>query len=99
MISYLLVYSIFPDLFLTKDYWNKATDLMLKEKPDMEFVVVTDDYKTAKLRDDRLDTIERALSEIEAALIAVDYWPRDIVRAYQALSAAVADYREGESNN
>ncbi len=41
-------YTIYPDLFLTADYWNSAINLMKKERPDMKFLVVTDDYPTAR---------------------------------------------------
>lgn len=41
-------YSVFSDLFLTKEYWQEAVELMKKERPDMKFIVVTDDYETAK---------------------------------------------------
>lgn len=41
-------YSVFPDLFLTKDYWEKAIDRMLKVNPDMKFEVHTDDPALAK---------------------------------------------------
>ena len=58
-----------------------------------------DDSKTSERRELALDTIERALSEIEGAFGTVDYWPKDIVRAYQALSAAVADIRVSEDDN
>lgn len=42
-----------------------------------------------------VERIERALSEIEIALNE-DVWPIEIIRAYQALSAAMADYTEGK---
>lgn len=38
----------FPDLFLTRDYWDKAMRIMRREKRDMKFVAVTDDPQTAR---------------------------------------------------
>jgi hypothetical protein len=40
-------YALYPDLFLTKDYWDKAVEEMLKINPQMKFEVHTDDHKTA----------------------------------------------------
>lgn len=40
-------FTVFPDLFLTRDYWETAMTLMLRERPDMRFMVVTDDPETA----------------------------------------------------
>lgn len=37
-----------PDLFLTKEYWDTAMDIMRKENPEMKFVAVTDDPVTAR---------------------------------------------------
>lgn len=42
-------YTLFPELFLTLDYWNKAIRNMQKIKPGIRFRVVTDDPETAKL--------------------------------------------------
>jgi hypothetical protein len=42
-------YTIFPDLFLPIDYWNKAIDIMLNVNPKMKFEVHTDDPATASL--------------------------------------------------
>lgn len=42
-------YTIFPDLFLTKEYWNRAIAHMLSLNPNMIFRVVTDDVETARL--------------------------------------------------
>lgn len=40
-------YTQFPELFLTKDYWDTAMNIMRQERPDMKFVAVTDDIPTA----------------------------------------------------
>lgn len=41
-------YTLFPDLFLTQDYWNDCIGIMRQENPQMQFHVVTDDPITAK---------------------------------------------------
>lgn len=41
-------FSVFPDLFLTKEYWDEAIKRMLEINPDMIFQVHTDDIETAK---------------------------------------------------
>lgn len=41
-------YIAFPDLFLTKDYWDRAIKLMKENNWNMEFEVHTDDPITAK---------------------------------------------------
>lgn len=41
-------YSLFPELFLTKDYWDLAMEEMRKINPQMKFEVHTDDMKLAK---------------------------------------------------
>lgn len=41
-------YTLFPDLFLKKDYWDKAIAMMLDINPEMQFEVHTDDPATAK---------------------------------------------------
>lgn len=41
-------YTIFPDLFLTKDYWDKAIKLMKEKYWHIEFEVHTDDPITAR---------------------------------------------------
>lgn len=41
-------FTAFPDLFLPKEYWDKAIRLMLVKNPDMKFEVHTDDPITAK---------------------------------------------------
>lgn len=41
-------YSIFPDLFLTYDYWQDAVKKMKQINPNMRFEVHTDDILTAK---------------------------------------------------
>lgn len=41
-------FSIFPDLFLTREYWDTAIKLMKEWNPSMEFEVHTDDPVTAK---------------------------------------------------
>lgn len=40
-------FTLYPELFLTKDYWDKAIAEMRKINPDMVFRVVTDDPITA----------------------------------------------------
>lgn len=41
-------YTQFPDLFLTKDYWNDAISQMKTWYPNITFKVVTDDPTTAR---------------------------------------------------
>jgi len=41
-------YTVFPDLFLPKSYWDKAIGRMLLINPEMKFEVHTDDPETAK---------------------------------------------------
>ncbi len=41
-------YSVFPELFLTKDYWDDAIYQMLGSRSDMRFEVHTDDPVLAK---------------------------------------------------
>ena len=41
-------YTVFPDLFLTRKYWQDAMDNMRAFIPNVFFRVVTDDVKTAK---------------------------------------------------
>ena len=41
-------FSVFPDLFLTKEYWKEAIEIMLKDDPAMQFQVHTDDEALAK---------------------------------------------------
>ena len=41
-------FKVFKDLFLPKDYWDKAIAMMKKINPKMRFEVHTDDKKTAK---------------------------------------------------
>ena len=41
-------FTAFPDLFLTKDYWDEAVEMMFKINPKMKFEVHTDDPETAK---------------------------------------------------
>ncbi len=40
-------YKYSPDLFLTKEYWQGAMNLMIEDTPDIEFYVVTDDIGEA----------------------------------------------------
>lgn len=40
-------YKLYPDLFLTKDYWDKAIEMMLSKYKHLIFQVHTDDPKTA----------------------------------------------------
>lgn len=42
-------YTIFPDLFLTKTYWDRAIAKMLEINPEMTFKIVTDDPQTAQV--------------------------------------------------
>lgn len=41
-------YSSVRDLFLPQTYWNRAIQVMLNRNPDMKFMVVTDDPRTAQ---------------------------------------------------
>src|SRR3990167_1651491 len=41
-------FAVFPDLFLTKDYWEEAIEKMKKINPQMRFEVHTDDGVLAK---------------------------------------------------
>lgn len=41
-------YSAYPDLYLTKDYWDKAIEIMKVKNPKMRFEVHTDDPERAK---------------------------------------------------
>lgn len=41
-------YSVFPDLFLTKEYWDEAMAVMAFHHPNMRYEVHTDDPATAK---------------------------------------------------
>uniref|UniRef100_A0A6M3Y4I4 Putative glycosyltransferase n=1 Tax=viral metagenome TaxID=1070528 RepID=A0A6M3Y4I4_9ZZZZ len=41
-------YKLFPDLYLTKQYWDKAVLAVLLEHPDIKFEVHTDDPEEAK---------------------------------------------------
>lgn len=41
-------YALFPDLFLTEDYWAEAMDRMRDMYPDIKFEVHTDDVITAR---------------------------------------------------
>lgn len=41
-------YSVYPDLFLTPEYWKQGIDMMLKINPKMKFEVHTDDIILAK---------------------------------------------------
>ena len=41
-------YTIFPDLFLTHDYWNKAIATIHLKYPRIKFEVHTDDIATAE---------------------------------------------------
>lgn len=36
-------FAVFPDLFLTKDYWEDAMSIMLQINPNMKFEIHTDD--------------------------------------------------------
>ena len=41
-------YKWVKDFFLPKSYWNKAIEMMLEERPDMQFEVHTDDADEAR---------------------------------------------------
>ena len=41
-------YTLFPELYLTKDYWETAINMMLKKNYNMKFVCVTDDPIAAR---------------------------------------------------
>lgn len=41
-------YSVFPDLFLTPEYWQQAIEMKRKRNPNMRFEVHTDDPTTAQ---------------------------------------------------
>lgn len=41
-------FALFPELFLTKEYWDEAISMMRQINPDMAFKVVTDDVPLAK---------------------------------------------------
>jgi len=41
-------YTLYPDLFLTKEYWSDAIGRMVAKYPKMQFEVQTDDPDTAK---------------------------------------------------
>lgn len=41
-------YTIFPDLFLTKDYWDSAIEMINGQNPNIKFEVHTDDPRTAE---------------------------------------------------
>jgi hypothetical protein len=43
-------YTIYPDLYLSTDYWNKAIEMMREINPQMRFEVQTDDVESAKLQ-------------------------------------------------
>ena len=41
-------FAVYPDLFLTKEYWKEAIDTMLKTRLGMKFEVHTDDVELAR---------------------------------------------------
>ena len=41
-------FSVFPDLFLTPEYWQEGVDMMRKINPNMKFEIHTDDEALAK---------------------------------------------------
>lgn len=41
-------YALFPELFLTKEYWDKAMSMMREKYPDIEFIIHTDDKELAR---------------------------------------------------
>lgn len=43
-------YTVFPDLYLTNEYWDKAIKFMLEINPNMKFEVQTDDPHSASLQ-------------------------------------------------
>ena len=40
-------FKVFPDLFLPKEYWDRAIEMMKKINPNMKFEVHTDDWEEA----------------------------------------------------
>lgn len=43
-------YTIFPDLYLSKEYWQDAISMMRAKYPNVEFEVQTDDIASAQLQ-------------------------------------------------
>lgn len=43
-------YTVFPDLYLTNEYWDKAIAMMREVNPKMRFEVQTDDALAAKIQ-------------------------------------------------
>lgn len=43
-------YTMFADLYLTKEYWDKAIGMMLDINPNMKFEVQTDDVYSAQIQ-------------------------------------------------
>ena len=41
-------FTMFPDLFLTQDYWDEAIGQMLRVNPNMKFEIHTDDPESAR---------------------------------------------------
>jgi len=41
-------YTQFPELYLPKEYWEQAIELMKQENPNMKFIAVTDDIPAAR---------------------------------------------------
>lgn len=41
-------YSLFPELFLNKEYWDEGIKMMKQKNPDMKFEVHTDDAELAR---------------------------------------------------
>lgn len=42
-------YAIFPELFLTIDYWNEAINIIKSKNPNVKFEVHTDDFALAQV--------------------------------------------------
>ena len=43
-------YTMFPDLYLTNEYWDKAIEMMRDINPNMKFEVQTDDVASAQIQ-------------------------------------------------
>lgn len=53
-------YSVFPDLYLTKEYWEEAMDVVKKDNPSIRFQIHTDDPLRAKEMLPGIETIQDA---------------------------------------
>jgi len=52
-------YTVFPDLYLTNEYWDKAISMMREINPNMRFEVQTDDLHSAQLQFPTFDVVQR----------------------------------------